>query len=76
MQLGCAVIAFARKYTKLSIIYPHEIELLTGVSLNQVKSLYQLLEQRYYECFPDQNTSNNNNHSNEKQNMTNIYSTV
>jgi hypothetical protein len=34
MYLACAILAFARKYTKLAGIYPYEVELLTGVSLN------------------------------------------
>jgi hypothetical protein len=29
-QLACAIIAFARKYTRLTVIYPLELELLTG----------------------------------------------
>lgn len=53
MFLACAILGFARKYTKLSVIYPLEIEILTGVTYNQIKTLYQMLETRYYECFPD-----------------------
>lgn len=40
MYLACAVIAFARKYTKLSVIYPVEFEILTGLPFNTVKALY------------------------------------
>jgi hypothetical protein len=53
MYLACAIIGFARKYTKLAIIYPSELEALTSLSFTTVKALYQMLESRYYECFPD-----------------------
>jgi hypothetical protein len=39
------------------VIYPRELELMTGVSYTAVKPLYHQLEQRYYECFPDQKQS-------------------
>jgi hypothetical protein len=54
MYLACAIIAFSRRYSKVSVIYPRELELMTGVPLSLVKGLYQQLETRYYECFPDQ----------------------
>lgn len=53
MFLACAIIAFSRRYSKVSVIYPRELELMTGVPLSLVKGLYQQLETRYYECFPD-----------------------
>jgi hypothetical protein len=36
------------------VVYPRELEMMTGVSLAQVKALYTQLETKYYECFPDQ----------------------
>jgi hypothetical protein len=53
LNLACAIIAFSRRYSKVSIIYPRELELLTGVSLPVIKHLYNQLEHRYYLCFPD-----------------------
>ncbi len=38
----------------MSIIYPRELEQMTGVAMVAVRPLYQQLEHRYYECFPDQ----------------------
>lgn len=58
LQLACAIIAFSRRYSRVSVIYPRELELMTGVPYPMVKALYQQLEQRYYECFPDQKQSN------------------
>jgi hypothetical protein len=53
-SLACSIIAFARKHTKISVIYPSEMETLTGTTLTQIKGIYQKLEKRYYECFPQQ----------------------
>lgn len=33
LHLACAIIAFSRRYAKVSVIYPRELELMTGVSL-------------------------------------------
>lgn len=40
MYLACAIIGFARKYTKLAIIYPTELEILTTTPFTTVKALY------------------------------------
>jgi hypothetical protein len=52
--LACAIIAFSRRYSRVSVIYPRELEMMTGAPLSLVKGLYQQLDQRYYDCFPDQ----------------------
>lgn len=31
LYLACAIIAFSRRYSKVNVIYPKELELLTGV---------------------------------------------
>lgn len=54
LHLACAIIAFSRRYSKVSVVYPRELEMMTGVPLSHVKALYTQLETRYYECFPDQ----------------------
>lgn len=60
LYMACAIIAFARKYTKLVVIYPTELEALTYTSYTTVKALYQMLENRYTECFPDHSSGNAN----------------
>lgn len=40
LYLACAIIAFSRRYSKVTVIYPHELELMTGVPLSLVKGLY------------------------------------
>jgi len=40
LQLACAIIAFSRRYSKVSVVYPRELEMMTGVPLSQVKALY------------------------------------
>lgn len=54
LNLACAIIAFSRCYSKVLEIYPKELELMTGVTFVQIKGLYQQLQHRYYECFPEQ----------------------
>jgi hypothetical protein len=52
--LSCAIIAFSRRYSKVNVVYPGELELMTGVSYQMVRSLFIQLETRYYDTFPDQ----------------------
>ena len=54
MLLSCAILAFSRKNTRIAVIWPLEMELLTGTPFIAFKALYELIESRYYECFPDQ----------------------
>jgi hypothetical protein len=52
MHLACGIIAFARQYSKLPLLFPYELELMTGVELLEIKSILNLIEFRYNECFP------------------------
>lgn len=38
--LACSILAFARKHTKMSVIFPSELEILTETSLTQIKGIY------------------------------------
>lgn len=66
MQLACAIITFARKHIKMQDLWPAEMDLLTDITFGQFKGLYQQLERRYYECFPDQAEKSNTNSSVQK----------
>ena len=50
--LGCAIVAYTRKYMGVAIIWPVELEMLTKATFNHFKDLYRVIDGKYTENFP------------------------
>ena len=57
--LACAIVAYARKYMGVAIIWPQELELLTQCQFQHFRDMYIIIENKYTENFPDHAKSQN-----------------
>jgi len=57
--LACAIVAYTRKYMGVAIIWSHEMELLTKCQFSNLKDLYDTIQKKYSENFPEHAQSQN-----------------
>lgn len=58
-SLACAIVAYARKYMGVAIIWPQELELLTQTPFETISEIYMIIQSKYTESFPDHANSQN-----------------
>ena len=52
-NLACAIVAYTRKYMGVAIIWSNEMELLTRCHFTTIKDLYEIIQTKYQENFPE-----------------------
>lgn len=53
LKLACAILAFTRKHLNCEIIWSHEMTLLTFTQIENFKHVFDIVEDRYAETFPE-----------------------
>ena len=53
LLLSIAIIAVTRKHMNLQIVWTEEMVLLTTLKMNQFKDVFDFIDQRYAQNFPD-----------------------